>query len=117
MGKFFKDWRRKVGCGLLLVAMIFLAGWMRSTVVRDYVGSRYALDICALESDRGEINLIFPGVIWRVPYWLIVLGCCAVASYFFFYRPQPSAGKQQRHDDSPIGPTRPDRRKLPPAHD
>lgn len=38
MHEFFKGWRRKVGCALLVVAAAFTVGWIRSTAFADYLG-------------------------------------------------------------------------------
>ena len=37
MGEFFKGWRRKIGCVALVMALVFMGGWVRSTVVQDEV--------------------------------------------------------------------------------
>lgn len=38
MHEFFKGWRRKVGCALLVVVAAFTVGWVRSTAFADYLG-------------------------------------------------------------------------------
>jgi hypothetical protein len=35
MREFFKGWRRKAGCGLLVMAMAVTGGWIRSYVAED----------------------------------------------------------------------------------
>jgi len=35
MGEFFKPWRRKIGVMTLLMALVFMAGWVRSLVYND----------------------------------------------------------------------------------
>ena len=35
MREFFKEWRRKVGLLTLLMACVFMAGWVRSHVIQD----------------------------------------------------------------------------------
>ena len=37
MREFFKGWRRKVGCGTLVMAMAFMLGWGRSLVCYDWL--------------------------------------------------------------------------------
>ena len=37
MGDFFKPWRRKIGCVTLLMACLFMAGWVRSISDTDFV--------------------------------------------------------------------------------
>jgi hypothetical protein len=36
MRSFFKGWRRKVGCLLLLLACVVMAFWMRSRITKDF---------------------------------------------------------------------------------
>jgi hypothetical protein len=49
MGEFFKPWRRKIGCVTLVMALVFMLGWVRSLVVQDDIwivvedGTRYGL--------------------------------------------------------------------------
>lgn len=38
MHTFFNGWRRKIGCGTLLIAMAFTLGWVRSLILVDFVG-------------------------------------------------------------------------------
>jgi len=37
MREFFQGWRRKVGCGFLIIALLFAGGWMRSLTTRDTI--------------------------------------------------------------------------------
>lgn len=37
MGKFFNGWRREVGCVLLVMAAVFMGGWIRSEIAYDEV--------------------------------------------------------------------------------
>jgi len=37
MGEFFKGWRRKAGCVILLVTFLFMVGWIRSLFWVDIV--------------------------------------------------------------------------------
>src|SRR4051794_40257879 len=37
MGEFFKPWRRRIGVVTLLMALVFMGGWLRSHSFVDYV--------------------------------------------------------------------------------
>ena len=37
MGEFFKSWRRKAGCVTLVMACLFMAGWVRSKLKYDLI--------------------------------------------------------------------------------
>lgn len=37
MREFFSGWRRKVGCGALVMALVLMGGWIRSRVVQDQI--------------------------------------------------------------------------------
>ena len=39
MREFFRGWRRKVGCVTLVMAIAFTIGWVRSTIMADFVGA------------------------------------------------------------------------------
>jgi len=47
MGQFFKGWRRKAGAVTLVVACVFMAGWVRSLYVEDcfYITTSHRDDI------------------------------------------------------------------------
>jgi len=42
MGDFFKGWRRKMGVMTLVMALVFMAGWVRSLTCYDAVGYRWS---------------------------------------------------------------------------
>ena len=35
MGEFFEGWRRKIGVVMLLMALVFVGGWVRSLTIQD----------------------------------------------------------------------------------
>src|SRR4051794_19488286 len=37
MRDFFKGWRRKLGCVTLVMACVFMAGWVRSIGISDWI--------------------------------------------------------------------------------
>jgi len=37
MSEFFHGWRRKAGCVLLVMALVFMGGWIRSRIIEDRV--------------------------------------------------------------------------------
>jgi hypothetical protein len=45
MREFFHGWRRKAGIATLLVALLFMAGWIRSFVVEDYFALPFEFEI------------------------------------------------------------------------
>ena len=38
MGEFFKPWRRRIGMMTLVMALVFMVGWVRSPLVTDMIG-------------------------------------------------------------------------------
>lgn len=61
MREFFGGWRRKAGCILLIVALTFMGGWLRSRYAVDVIkfpvhihrtGSSGSITFCCLISDR-----------------------------------------------------------------
>lgn len=49
MFEFFEGWRRRIGCGLLVMACVLTGGWVRSQVVFDWIivqlGTRHLIHI------------------------------------------------------------------------
>ena len=37
MGEFFRGWRRKIGVVTLVMACVFMGGWVRSTIIGDFI--------------------------------------------------------------------------------
>ena len=58
MVEFFKGWRRKIGCVTLLMALVFMAGWLRNYFIRDSVQYSNGAFVVASNS--------FPG--WQCPW-------------------------------------------------
>ena len=76
MGEFFKPWRRKVGCVMLLVALVVMVGWVRSSFIRDWIvfysgnhlvqfGSDSQRLYCLVDYSKDHINK--EGATWKVP--------------------------------------------------
>ncbi len=42
MGNFFRGWRRKIGCVILLLALLMQAWWFRSHIVGDCIQFRFS---------------------------------------------------------------------------
>jgi hypothetical protein len=57
MGDYFKPWRRKAGCGLLLVALVMLTAWMRSQHVSDSRAVTVGSKTYILESAHGRFRI------------------------------------------------------------
>ena len=72
MGEFFKPWRRKIGLLTLLMACVFMAGWVRSEMKSDSLGDRsfygreYHVDSAA---GRMEFYRVTPFQIEGSFYW------------------------------------------------
>jgi len=44
MDSFFHGWRRKVGCTLLVISLLFMIAWIRSFVVDDFVAFPFEIE-------------------------------------------------------------------------
>jgi hypothetical protein len=58
MGNFFHGWRRKVGLLTLVMACLFMAGWVRSSIFHDSAGFEEAGRLDALGSYQGRIYMM-----------------------------------------------------------
>src|SRR5947209_2489025 len=56
MNNFFHGWRRRAGCVTLVMACVFMAGWVRSFKTADLVGLYSDTTYCAT-SNAGEFRL------------------------------------------------------------
>ena len=76
MREFFKPWRRKIGLLTLLMACVFMAGWVRSSFIRDWIvfysgnhlvqfGSDSQRLYCLVDYSKDHINK--EGATWKVP--------------------------------------------------
>ena len=63
MGEFFRGWRRKIGMLTLMLALVFMGGWVRSLVVRDDLmvstGKESTAYLSSLQPDICFCELIF----------------------------------------------------------
>ena len=57
MGEFFHGWRRKVGCLTLVMACLFMAGWVRSRFVYDWIEVNTKPSRLSISSGWGQIRL------------------------------------------------------------
>ena len=59
MPPFFHGWRRKAGCVLLVMATVFMGGWIRSHVANDelFLGKCRGIHSFSLYSGRNGITL------------------------------------------------------------
>ena len=55
MGDFFRGWRRRIGVVTLAVALVFMGGWVRSSVFHDSAGFEEAGRLNAFGSYQGRI--------------------------------------------------------------
>ena len=59
MGEFFHGWRRNTGCVTLAVACLFLAGWVRSSIIADVadfgVMGRNSIDVLSVNHMIGVV--------------------------------------------------------------
>ena len=76
MGEFFRGWRRKIGVLTLLMACVFVAGWVRSSISRDWIafdagkhwvvfGSDSQRLYCMVDYSKNYVNK--DGATWKVP--------------------------------------------------
>ena len=57
MSDFFKGWRRKIGCVTLVMALVAMAGWVRSLLRQDIVSINVFPQQIAVESNLGTLHL------------------------------------------------------------
>jgi len=125
MRDFFHGWRRKAGCVALVMACLFMAGWIRSRMFGDAflfpVGSRQnaivaldgAVHWCAVKtgpaywgfetSDRPVDELADQlqteiGFSWCVPYWSITIPLTLLSAYLILRKPRKSAANMPTAD-------------------
>ena len=56
MGEFFKPWRRKAGLLTLVMALMLMAGWVRSLSCFDFVNCRIGYETCLqISSNRSHL--------------------------------------------------------------
>jgi hypothetical protein len=68
MGDYFKPWRRKIGVVTLVVACVFMAGWIRSFNFADAI----QLDSVCFCSGEGNLYVMGPKPLkmdWEWPEW------------------------------------------------
>ena len=108
MRDFFHGWRRKAGCGALVLALVFTAGWIRSLVIKNeewsftvaghqhlvfFNGGVLDWRSCAIDHaptkgwvmlgiDRYATRLLFPYIIIPVPLTLL-------STYLILWKPRP----------------------------
>lgn len=118
MGEYFRRWKRKAGCVTLVVACVFMAGWVRSIGYIDSLGIRYQQQLPGLivgfRSSRGRFGMINTGVndpcphgwssipitavsprverrmqFWfDFPYWLTVIPLMLLSTWLLFSKPR-----------------------------
>ena len=69
MGDFFKGWRRKIGVVSLVMACVFMGGWVRSFVFGDYFQWN-----CGCCSTNGNLLITPPDlseIHWEWPEWSV----------------------------------------------
>jgi len=57
MGEFFKGWRRKMGCITLVMACMFIVGWVRSYFYMDVGGFQSPSFSCGVFSNLDGLGL------------------------------------------------------------
>ena len=100
MREFFHGWRRKAGCGLLLVSLVFMAAWMRSLVVSDHIE---ALGVFAVSNKGGFVigprdsDATFwnslpisenPEVDLPIPFFIITIPLASLSAYLILWKPR-----------------------------
>lgn len=109
MREFFRGWRRKIGCIILLIAFVLSVIWVRSYLADDLLTIAVGGGQHGLSSINGEFRWrafsstgLFPLFGQRfdesldisVPYCPIVTMLIAVAAYLILWKPR----KQVNHD-------------------
>jgi hypothetical protein len=59
MSDYFSSWRRRAGCGLLLIATILAAGWLRSWIAVDYLRIPIGSYAFSVVSSEGTLHVFF----------------------------------------------------------
>jgi hypothetical protein len=74
MREFFRGWRRKAGCVLLLMALIVWSCWLRSLIVSDLVMLNQGTTI--VRSAPNDLALLLSpaadGAEWSSPRWISI---------------------------------------------
>jgi hypothetical protein len=123
MREFFKGWKRKIGVLMLAFPCIFMAGWVRS--YNDQT-DRCRLLGGILESTNGGIERwehhnwqeirreisdesgavvdvvneihVDLSLVWRIPYWSIVIPLTALCAWLFLSKPRPATNPPTEPD-------------------
>ena len=99
MGEFFKGWRRKVGVLTLVMACMFMAVWIRSSLVIDKIANDFGGHeklVEMLQGDESGMSRLI--TIWRVsPVW-IILPLSLLSAWLLLGKPRQS--NQKRITDS-----------------
>jgi hypothetical protein len=75
MGEYFRPWRRKMGVLTLLMALVFMAGWVRSNFVSDNISSSVCRNRFLSLSSSLETLLVativtdIPDLVAQGPQW------------------------------------------------
>ena len=72
MGDFFKSWRRKIGCVALMMAAVFMMGWVRSLSDTD-----------VFVAPIGKSRIV-------VPYWMAVIPLTLLSAWLLLSKPNKS---------------------------
>ena len=111
MGEFFKGWRRKVGCSLLLLLLPLMTLWIRSNTFYDMIMFKgiqvfsncgcMAWDWQGWDTPDADVTAWVSGDAspfdedWyfatdgvRFPYWIIVTPLTLLSAYLILGKPQ-----------------------------
>ena len=101
MKDFFRGWRRKAGCVTLVMACVFMAGWIRTLTTYEELSFRVSANL-ELLIESGVGVFYFGRVIekdahhfavleyCRLPYWLLVTILTFLSAYLLLGKPRPA---------------------------
>jgi hypothetical protein len=105
--EFFKDRRRMDGCTLLLLACVFMSGWVRSLVLKDefVIGGEGPDATSLVRSQDQAIRFVYrvwsrtTGVheeeMYYVPHVAIVLPLTLVSGYLLLIKPRAAKSAKE----------------------
>ena len=93
MGDFFRGWRRKIGCVTLMMALVGMAGWVRSHTIEDsfpLIGSEIRSregfveqTVTLFKRQPNSSSAVFhQSILRRLPYWSITIPLTLISFWF-----------------------------------
>ena len=101
MGEFFRGWRRKAGLATLAMALLLMAGWMRSYMNQEYVYVHRTPSHYKIISYDGRLRWVRDEMsyrqyeLWSVPYWSLVLPLTLLSAWLILIKPRPAKSAKE----------------------